>query len=413
MTAADIFDPASNENWLVITNGHDIPKYAVPSLLSMKEVPDFNSVESYAKFVYSLDNRLCFFHCASSANTFGNRIRWSARGVPSNYSGVAAGYDELLDMKGEGSGVAVREYDALLFSPKEIWVQRPRRDIFGFDFTPLTRGMGTRYHRTIAVTPIGVVFLAEDLMFYLVQGNQISPVGKPVHTFLRDSIVDIDKAFGLYNSRLRRYEFYYRSSADADRPKHALYLTDSGAWYPQVLEHEVGSGIETAQGIADTAIIYDDVSDTYDTVPTQYDSMLITGSKGEARNVMLGSSAGSTYMMRETQVTDDSSTITAYWDSSALVGEDPTRMYMPYEFWMYYRADSAGTVDIYTRASQDAVFGLDSTRAYTTAADGNRRDAVPLSPLTGEAPQFRVQTTEGRRIRLGQFHIKSRDIGQY
>jgi hypothetical protein len=255
------------------------------------------------------------------------------------------------------------------------------------------------------VTPIGVVFLAEDMMFYLVQGNQITPIGKPVHTFLRDSIVDVDKAFGLYNSRLRRYEFYYRSSADADRPKHALYLTDSGAWFPQVLEHEVSAGIETAQDIGDVGLTYDSV--------VEYDDMALAASKGEARNVMLGSSAGSTYMMREAQTTDDGSTVTAYWDSSGVAGEDPTRLSMPYEMWTYYRSDSAGTFDIYTRTGQTATYGLDSSRAYATAADGDWLTPIPLGPFTGRSPQFRVQTTEGRRIRLGRFHVVPKDIGQY
>ena len=202
-------------------------------------------------------------------------------------------------------------------------------------------------------------------------------------------------------------------SADADRPKHALYLTDSGAWFPQSFEFEVSAGVETAQDIADVALLYDNVPDTYDSVPTQYDAMVLSGAKGQARNVMLGGSAGTTWMMREEQATDDGSTITAYWDSHAVTVPDPTRMSMPYEFWTYYRANSAGTFKLYTRGAQTDTFGLDSTRAYTAALDGDRREAVPLVPLTGEAPQFRVQTTEGRRIRIGSFHVMLRDMGRY
>jgi hypothetical protein len=179
--ACVVYEPNDDENWFVFTNGVNIPKYSIPSTETYSEVSDFKSVESYAKYCYALDDRLCFFHCADSATTFATRVRWSERGNTSKFSTVGAGFEDLMDMRGEGTGVAVREMDALLFSADEVWVQRPRRDNFAFDFFPLSRGLGTRYPRTITNTPIGTIFMANDFMHYIVRGSVIQPIGQKIH----------------------------------------------------------------------------------------------------------------------------------------------------------------------------------------------------------------------------------------
>jgi hypothetical protein len=412
MGACVVYEPNADENWLVFTNGHNIPKFSIPSTGTYSEVSDFASVESYAKYCYAIDDRLCFFHCADSATTFATRVRWSERGNPSKFSTVGAGYQDIMDMKGEGTGVAVREIDALLFSTDEIWVQRPRRDNFAYDFLALSRGLGTRYHRSIVNTPIGTVFMGNDFMHYLVSGSQIVPIGQKVHAYLRDNIADADYAFALYNKRYRRYEFYYRESTDADRPQHALYFDiDNASWTQQTFPFGLAAGIETAQSLLGRAWSWDDLPGTWNEMSSTWNRAITPGAKGEQRDVLILSSTGSSYRFRSAQGTDDGSTITCRWISHGLNATDATRKTSLDQIWAEYKADEAGAYILETRGVQSDTWGSASTVTYTQASSGDQR-FTPLF-VTGDRPQFRFTITDGKRPSIGRLTAGRRDAGQF
>jgi hypothetical protein len=410
-----VYEPISDDNWFVFTNNKDVPKFTIPSTTTYSDISDFVSVESRAKVCYSIDDRLCFFNCAKSGTSFPTRVRWSERGNPSKFSTFAAGFQDLMDMRGEGSGVAVREFDALLFSTDEIWVQRPRRDIFGFDFLALERGIGCKYPRTIVDTPVGTIFLANDFMFYIVRGNDITPIGQKVHTFIRDNIKDADYAFALYNTGRRRYEFYYKDASAEDRPNRILYFTvDNGTWMYQTIArgYEVSSGAETADSLSDDFILIDELTDTIDNISSQIDNLRTPGSKAEKRHIMVGSSYATTYRFRDEQFSDDGSVITSQWDSHAMQ-HDPMRKYFFYNLNFYYQASASGNFNIYARGQQTDDYSLVANRKYSVANEGNRYPLVPVA-VNGESPQFRIElaaTTQSRTVKFGRFGMRMRDVG--
>jgi hypothetical protein len=132
------------------------------------------------------DDRLLFFRtCASEdshttdvhgagAYTFRNDVYWSVRGNMSDFSSVGAGFELLPDMEGRIIH-AVNEGDrALLFSDKQVWEMRPRRDLYGFDFRKLSDNVGLSNARAVKSTPYGTFFADPFHRFWHAMGNEVN-----------------------------------------------------------------------------------------------------------------------------------------------------------------------------------------------------------------------------------------------
>lgn len=411
MFATSIYEPNIDQNWLVFSNGIDLPKVWQPSQVTYSDLSDYISVESIGRIPFSLDNRLCFFNCGNSSTAFATRVRWSERGLTSNFSTIGAGFEDLMDMAGTGSGVATREFDAILFSTEEVWIARPRRDAFAFSFIPLQRSLGCPFPKTIAKTPQGVIFLTRELEPYIVSGSQVRPIGKSVHQFLRTTIQAPDQAFGLYNSRRQRYELYFRTVGEVSRAAHGLYLDmDSGAWMPISFHaFEFGAGAEVGADLGGD-ITWDGVTMTWDEIQSSWNNMVESTSLD--KEVMLVSSAGTAYRLRENQLTDDGSTITSRWDSHAFNSpNDPTMRQSISDVWADYKSDSASSMSILFKASPSDNFAASQSVDLPLALN-NKSVQIPFF-ITGSHPQMRVQVNNATRPRLSRFVVKLRDSGQY
>ena len=411
MFGASVYDPIPDENYLVISNLVNVPKLWEPGSATYSDHTDFLSVDSFGKIPYSIHDRLCFFNCASSQTTFATRVRWSERGLPSNMSTIGAGYTDLMDMRGVGSGVAVRGLDALLFSTEEIWVQRPLNSNFAFDFIPIERALGCPYPKTIAKTPQGIIFLTRELEPYIVRGSEVQSIGKPIHRYLRDNVVNVDRSFGLYNSNRQRYEFYYDAGSANRTANRGLYLDmDSGAWMPiSLYDLDISTGAEVGADLA-SEIVWNDVEQTWDEIDTSWN--LMVQSSSQDKNVMVVSSAGTIYRFRDEQGTDDGSTLTAEWASHALSSsEDPTHKNTLYELHVDYKAVSSGSFRIDQRGSTTDNYTAVTSKDYGSSVDGNRVLATPY--VTGDHPQFKITVSDGNRPKFQRFTAKLRDGGTY
>jgi hypothetical protein len=324
-------------------------------------------------------------------------------------STFGAGFQDIMDMKGVGSGVAVREFDAVLFSTEEVWAQRPRRDNFAFDFDALNRSVGCPFPKTIAITPQGIIFLTREMEPYIVTGNQIQPIGKPIHQFLRNEIRNVQNSFGLYNSKRQRYEFYYDSGSASGRANRGLYLDlDSGAWMPINMHGQtLSAGAEVGSDIA-AEIVWDNVTQTWDEVGTTWN--LMTESTSKDKDVMVVNSEGTVYRFRDEQGTDDGSTITSHWDSYAMSTSNPTRKVSFTELWPEYKADSAGSYDLDQRGSPDDNYVNVNTVSYSLSK-GNKLHNTPF--VTGDHPQFRITISDGKRPKFSRFIARLKDAGQF
>ena len=405
--ATSVYEPVLDEHILIFSNGKNIPKVWRPSATTYSDLSDFISVESVGKVPYAIDDRLCFFNCASSETTFATRVRWSERGLTSQFSTQGAGFQDLMDMRGVGQGVATREFDAVLFSSEEVWLQRPRRDIFAFDFIALNRSLGCPFPKTITRTPLGIIFLSRDLEPYIVRGNQVEPIGPAIHQHLRSQIRNPEFAFSLYNSKRQRYEFYFDTTMESERPAHGLWLDiDRGAWMPITTHNlEFGAGAEVGADLG-SDIIWDNVGDDWDDINTTWDNMVESATRD--KNVMLLSSNGTAYRFRDEQGNDDGSQITATWDSHIMSGQDRTRKQQVYEVWTRVEQNSASSFSLFVRGDDNEAFaGL--------SIDVPIGETKVFSPVftVGDSPQVRVSVDNGTRPRIANFSVKLRDAEQF
>jgi len=409
--ATSVYEPVVDENILVFSNFHDVPKIWQPSQTTFSDLSDFISVESFGKIPYTLDNRLCFFNCASSLTTFGTRVRFSERGLTSNFSTRGAGFEDLMDMAGVGQGVTTRENDAILFSSEEVWLQRPLRSVFAFQFTPIQRSLGCPYPRTIARTPIGVIFLTREFEPYAVVGNQVQPIGKKVHQHLRDIMTNPEFAFGLYNSKQQRYELYFNTASETERASHALYLDlDSGAWMPiNTFDFEVSAGAEVGSDLG-LDIIWDNVTQTWDEIAQTWDNMVESTSRD--KEVMVVSSNGTSFRFRDGQFTDTGSVITAFWESHTF--NNPTKPgagLSLYETIIDYDATNNSALSFAVRGNQVGAFDVQENVTLEAASDSSHKDMKIA--ITGLRPQFRIQTTDTTaRARISRFITRTRSAGR-
>jgi len=410
LNVCSVYDAATDENLAIITNNINVPKTWEPGSATYSDLSDFMSVSSFARVPYSLDNRLCFFNTASSTTTYATRVRWSERGLASNFSTYGAGFEDLMDMTGVGMGVAVREYDALLFSTEEVWLQQPRRDNFAFNFVALNRGIGCPYPKTIAKTPQGVIFMTRELEPYIVTGAQVSPIGPGIHQKLRDTILNSSNAFGLYNSKRQRYELYYDTGSTEGWCNKGIYLDmDRGSWLPIDLhDHSLGCGAEVGADLG-SDMYWDGIAQTWDEIDTAWDDMVQETTQD--KDVMVVSSVGTVYRFRDEQMTDDGSTITAYWTSHALSTPDPTHKCSLTEVVAEYKATDEGSYVLETRGSPAAAYTSASTYTYNNSPQGDRQYLTPF--VTGDHPQFKITVSDAKRPRFGRFAIRTRDAGQF
>jgi hypothetical protein len=174
-----------------------------------------------AKAVVSFSNYLILWSTGTFPNAGGGstatyipyptRVQWSDRGncldiIPTSVN--LAGYEDLLDARGQGTGAAVVENKVILFTEDETWqgVELGVPGFAQFQFTPLDRSVGCRRPFTIQTTPDGVMFVGQDNYIYLIPKTGGPPVlvSKQIAQLLRNN----DSSWAVYNVPEHRYELY-------------------------------------------------------------------------------------------------------------------------------------------------------------------------------------------------------------
>lgn len=164
-----------------------------------------------AKYVIAYDNYVIAWNVMEGAIPQQRRVQWSSRGDPGVWAAGTgnAGFEDLLSMKGYGTGVAVLDSRLILFSTNEIWYGVPQVFPAQFVFNPLdtTIGVPGGYASTIVNTELGVVFLGSDSnLRVLPRGGGLSVIVNPsIGVFIRDRGPLGDGAWGWYDESRRLY----------------------------------------------------------------------------------------------------------------------------------------------------------------------------------------------------------------
>jgi len=284
-----IFEPNDGENAVVATKGDGVPIYKVltPTYSEWSVVSDFISHESSAQFVESFDNRLIFFNTATEGGVpTTRRVWWSVRGDPLDFTSTGAGFEDLLDMKGHGTGIIAEEDRLVLFSNEEVWEARPRRDAYAFDFNALTKVIGNAYPRSAAKTDIGIIWLGPDFKFYRAQGGIVRPFSPDVQRYLKTNFREPTECWATFVPSENQYRFFFSTTTGLSATN-AFYLNtedvatdrmhpeqDKGNWMLQNFKITSASSQYQANCGDDVFIGTDgrDFNDKYqflETVPTQ------------------------------------------------------------------------------------------------------------------------------------------------
>jgi len=353
-----------------------------------------------AKYVTAFDNFLIAFNMFASGVTAPQRVAWSDRGsnftwTPGNHLG---GFEDLLDMRGQGTRIISDEAQLTLFSEDEIWNGQRAEFPFVFRFFPRDRTKGCPYPWTVVPTAAGTIFLASDFHPYLLPrgGGQAQKIGESVRPFIRDGIDLPSLSWAAVHEQENQYMLYYPAQGGNGLPNKAVYLNmNTGAWAPQ--EHassqslsrgfpvRVKSDTTTWAEMTTAGVTWDQLDQTWSQ---------LHGLDTPVRTVGVGAGSGTVYQLSSDASTDDGVQIDTRWQSGALAGTLPQHHKVLSRIRMNYAGTSTSTLTF--KASSNAGGTFDSTQGVRLQqVPGQIKAAVADVYSTGNYPVFEVEGVGG------------------
>lgn len=361
------------------------------------------------------DNFILAANIRSGNSDFVQRIQWSDRGSASSWTGGLSGFEDLLAARGGITRLMSQENQVVVLFDNETW--RGLRSDFPsvFRFEPLDANIGCPYPWTAAETPLGVIFLNRDYQVYLLPrgGGQPQPIGQRLHRAIRNLIDQPQRAWGQYDHQLNAYRLFHPIKGGSGLPQREATLDlQSGAWAPQSydrvsgqlsltrgFEVQLSSSATTWGGLQAAGIRWADLAMSW--------AELAGGS--EDRALLAGSSTGTAFYFNSNATSDNGTVVPCYWQSTALLGEEPGLQKTLTEFRVEYQSDSASSLTIRFSQTQGASFGGGQSVALPSTSGISQAIAYPYLPA--RYPMFRVES-ESQRHRLFRFFLTLRRGGR-
>lgn len=415
--ATQVYYPIQDQNIAVLANGSYQTLYCWQSGTTV-----FSTLTGApkAKFVAAYDNYLLAFNIrdpGSAQSDFVQRVQWNDRGSASSWTGGLAGYEDLLAMQGQGTRIVAQDNRVILFSDKEIWQGYPSNFPFVFRFEPLDRSVGCPYSWTISDTPQGLVFLARNLQTYLLPkgGGVAVPIGRRLYRTIRENIDAPERAWSVYDPATDQLQLYHPIQGGSGFPQRAAYLNlTEGSWAQQSFD-PVSGGLSLTRGFAVTgvaqissAISWDGAGAlgfTWDNANRAWASFDTQTTTADRRDVYIGSSAGTVFVMDSNATTDNGIPVPCNWRSTALWGEIPERSKTVTEWRMDYQGDSASSITIKFSQNQGASFGAGV--GLQLPANSAISQAIAYPYVNARFPMFEI-SSEGQRYRAFRFWLTAR-----
>ncbi len=277
----------------------------------------------------------------SSVSRIVNRVQWPVGGDPEDWLGIGSGFEDLVDMGGEGTRVIATEQEIILFSTREVWRGRRIGGEFIFQYSPLTRVLGAPFARAVLNTTQGIFWLGSDFNIWRYIGGQISPIGNDIQRTLRDTAQNLDTAFFSYNEELQHLTLYYATTATA-RPDRAFtrHIKDN-AWTPQQMPFTVSQAL--AFNVPSSATTWGGLIGNLSVQSQSYNDMLgLSGTPDEA----LLTSDGTTAFFTPSADSDLGATVHSQAVFGGLFGADADNIKYSHRLRMDFRGDSASSLSV-------------------------------------------------------------------
>jgi len=387
---AVVFDPTSGTQYLLLTNWSDMPlKVPVQSSgnAAASIISSFVSDESFARFVEIFDDRSVFFSTRTAGNVNQTRVRWSARGLPFDFTN--GGFQDLVDMQGIPTGMVAAQDKLVFTTTREVWVARARRDAYAFDFFSLDRGVGNLFPLSLLNTAAGPIWLGANNQFHRLDGNEIRFVGTELRNFLKEEIREPQTAFAQYDSTTATYAFHY-SDTTGEYPTKALFLRvdtlqpsaysagiDDGSWLMQDFgTRQIAAGARVNPDLAPENV----------------------------QDVFLVSSKDSPYRLLSSQTNDDGTLIDARWRSHVMRGAQNGWLQESIkEAWVDVAlSTSSASITLHATENLGASFRTIGTLSFSSTT---ATAFLPVDPIASRYPQIELRVNDGSKPKVGRMHF--------
>ena len=374
-----------------------------------------------ARWVAPFDNFLIAANIrdvGSAQSKYVQRVQWSDRGNPFNWTTGLSGFQDLLDAKGQVQRVIAQEARIVLFFDQEIWVGVRGNFPSTFQFAPLDRAIGTPYGKTVADTPKGLVFMAKNFEMFLLpkEGGPAVSIGGNIHKHLRENIDYPEYAWAVFDNLTETYQLYYATRAGTSLPQRSVWLNvANGSWHPQRFDQTAGARNLSAgwTGLLATGaagLTWSNLSTlgyTWSSLPYTWGQMGPVSAAGQ-QVTYAGSSDGTVWYFNSTGTNDDGTPVTSRWRSSALGGEMPEAVKVVNAFRVDYSSAASSSISVAFSRDQGATFDTPFVVALAQAEDQMTGVGYPYT--AGRYPMFEVTTND--RPRLTRFWLATRVGGR-
>lgn len=366
-----------------------------------------------AKYVAAYDNYVLAFNQKSGGANYVQRVQWNDRGSASSWTGGLSGFEDLLDMRGQGTRIIRGDNGVLLFSDEEVWRGTPANEVFVWSFAPYDITRGAPFSWTITNTPIGTMFLGKDYQVYLLPkgGGPSQPIGQRLHRKVRTTISTPEQSWAVYDNTYSQYQLYYPIANGSGTPQRAAYLDiTSGAWFPQSFDSAGGKISLTAGAegyVPSSATTWGGLQAAGRTWANLQSAGMtwanLMGSNS-TRAMLAGSSKGTVFYLNSTGTNDNGIAVPTVWQSGGLLSDEPAERKTVTEFRVDYQADSASKITVQFSTDQGATFAASSLSLPAISAESQ---SVAFPYFGARYPAFEI-TSEGVRHRLMRFWLSFR-----
>lgn len=234
---AVVYSASTNRNLLVFTTGTSLASQGLGCWAG-----PIGNPATYSSLSNSPDGvDVCVFDnrpVVWAATGIPQRAKWPVAGDPYDWTGIGSGNEDLVDMIGAGTRIFATEDQMVLCSGLEMWRGRKVGPPYVFAFSPIHRQIGIPYGRAAIQTPLGIIWLGHDYNVYLMDGEQIRPIGDAIQRQLMDTLVGPDVAFFSFHPTLYQLRLFYTTTG-TEYPQHSFtYHFKEGVWSAEVYAHK-------------------------------------------------------------------------------------------------------------------------------------------------------------------------------
>ncbi len=347
----------------------------------------------------------------SSASRFITRCQWTIAGNPEDSTGIGAGFQDLLHMRGVGTRIFGQEDQMVLASTQELWRGRRTIQPLTFDFSPIRTDLGMAYPRGALLTPFGIVWLHSDYMVYLMVGEKITPIGEAIQRTLRDTAVSLDKCFFSYNDELQQLTLFYTKNIN-QYPQAAFTLhLDENVWTPHTYAHEMSAAFEG--NTSTSATTWGGLVGTLAAQNQTYNETLASGTPDEALlSPFQGNSttAGATaYFYSATTARDGSQIVNGQLITGVLFPQDPTNVKYCDELRLNWQANSASSLSVSVSGNGGGAY--QDQQAFSVSVQSQTTQQIVYPSVSGTDHVLRFQS-EDTGWSLGLVFAKAKILGR-